>query len=53
MKEAYLAEEKAIELKRLSEVAVQKHFRKTQETKEDEEIEELMKLQNGYNDYEY
>ncbi len=53
MKEAYLAEEKAAELKRLSEVAVQKHFRKTQETKEDEEIEELMKLQNEYNDYEY
>lgn len=41
-KEAYLEEEKQIELKRLSEVAIQKYFAKTREQQE-EELAELMK----------
>ena len=52
MKEAYLAEEKASELKRLSEVAVQKHFQKTREQDEDNYLEELKQLE-GYNTNEY
>ncbi len=52
MKEAYLAEEKAAELKRLSEVAVQKHFRKTKEKQEDDYLEELAQLE-GYSENEY
>ncbi|MDD3237789.1 MAG: hypothetical protein PHV37_06795 [Candidatus Gastranaerophilales bacterium] len=43
MHEAYKAEEKAAELKRLSEVAVQKYFARTKEQKEDEELDELIK----------
>ncbi len=52
MKEAYLEEEKATELKRLSEVAVQKYFRKTQEQKEDKEKELALKKE-GYEQNEY
>ncbi len=52
MKEAYLAEEKAAELKRLSEVAVQKHFRKMKENEEDAYLEELAKAE-GYEHNEY
>jgi len=37
-KEAYLEEEKQLELKTLSEIAVQRHFRQTKEKLEDEEI---------------
>ena len=40
-KEAYLEEEKKAELKRLSEVAIQKYFAKTRE-KQEEELLELM-----------
>ncbi len=39
--EIYKEEEKNIELKRLSEVAVQKHFAKTRELNEEELLEEL------------
>lgn len=52
MKEAYLAEEKAAELKRLSEVAVQKHFRKMKENEEDEYLEQLAQAE-GYEHNEY
>lgn len=41
-REIYLEEEKQIELKRLSEVAIQKYFAKTQ-AQQEEELEELMK----------
>ena len=37
-KEAYIEEEKKIELKTLSEIGVQRHFRNTQEKIQDEEI---------------
>ena len=44
MKEEYLEEQKKLELKNLSEVAVQRHFRKTQLTKEEESLlEEISK----------
>jgi len=47
MKEEYIEEEKKIELKRLSEVAVQRHFRKTELTKEEESlIEEISREDN-------
>ena len=47
MKEEYKEEEKKQELKRLSEVAVQRHFRKTELTKEEESlIEELSREAN-------
>jgi len=42
-KEAYLEEEKQAELKRLSEVAIQKYFAKTREQQE----EELLELMNN------
>ena len=48
MKEAYIAEEKAAELKRLSEVAVQKHFSKSKEKEEEEAYLEELKQQEGY-----
>ncbi|HIU86201.1 TPA: hypothetical protein IAD52_04425 [Candidatus Spyradomonas excrementavium] len=53
-KENYLEEEKAAELKRLSEVAVQRHFAKSRETKEEEEkiLKQLEQIENG-NFYEY
>lgn len=41
-KEVYLDEEKAIELKNLSEVGVQRHFQQTRQQNEDEE--EILKL---------
>jgi flagellar biosynthesis chaperone FliJ len=43
--EAYKEEEKNIELKRLSEVAVQKHFAKTKELTEEEMLEELKQIE--------
>ncbi len=43
--EAYREEEKNIELKRLSEVAVQKHFAKTKELTEEEMLEELKQIE--------
>lgn len=50
-KEAYLEEEKRVELRSLSEIGVQRHFRHTQEKIEDEEIlrqiEEAMELMEG------
>lgn len=52
MKEAYLAEEKAAELKRLSEVAVQKHFQKTK-TKEEDDAQEALKSKEGQITDEY
>ena len=36
-REVYLAEEKAVELKNLSEVGVQRHFQHSRQTREDEE----------------
>ena len=56
-KEAYIEEEKAAELKRLSEVAVQRHFARTRETREEAErekqiLEQLKQIENG-NFYEY
>lgn len=37
-REVYIEEEKALELKTLSEIAVQRHFQHTREKREDEEI---------------
>ena len=42
-REIYLEEEKQIELKKLSEIAIQKYFAKTRD-KQEEELEELKKL---------
>ena len=51
-KEAYKAEENAAELKRLSEVAVQKFFQKLQNAKAEELEEELKKLEGmKFNEY--
>ena len=51
--ETYKAEMNAAELKRLSEVAVQKHFQKLREKTEEEILEELNQMaQEGY-PYEY
>ena len=50
MKEEYLEEEKKQELKRLSEVAVQRHFRKTELTKEEESLLEEISREE-YNEY--
>ena len=50
-REAYLEEEKQIELKKLSEIAIQKYFAKTKE-KQEEELEELMKMANINTDFE-
>ena len=41
-REAYLEEEKALELKTLSEIAVQRHFQQTRQKNEDEEILKLI-----------
>lgn len=49
--EVYKEEEKKVELKRLSEVAIQKHFAKTQELNEEQLLEEL-KLIEGENFHE-
>ena len=53
-KENNLEEEKAAELKRLSEVAVQRHFAKSRETKEKKKkiLKQLEQIENG-NFYEY
>lgn len=53
MKEAYIAEEKAAELKQLSEVAVQKYFAKTKANEEEMYLEELQRIQEGRNSNEY
>lgn len=53
MKEAYIAEEKAAELKRLSEVAVQKHFAKTRANEEEAYLEELQMIKEGRKIDEY
>lgn len=45
MHEAYKEEEKALENKQLSEIAVQKYFQRNRERKEEEEFEELLKNQ--------
>lgn len=45
MLEAYKEEEKALENKQLSEIAVQKYFQRSRERKEEEEFEELKKYQ--------
>ncbi len=46
--EVYKEEEKNIELKRLSEVAIQKHFAKTKELNEEELIEELKIIEGEF-----
>lgn len=46
--EVYKEEEKVIELKRLSEVAVQKHFAKTRELYEEELLEELKLIEGEH-----
>lgn len=50
-KEEYVEEQKKLELKNLSEVAVQRHFRKTELTKEEESLLEQLTREenNGYN----
>ena len=52
-KEAYLAEQKAIEQKSMSELGVQRYFQQTRETKEEQELLEQMQKEledeeNGY-----
>lgn len=52
-KDAYIAEQKAIELKNMSELGVQRYFQQTRETKEEQEIleqyqKELEEENNGY-----
>lgn len=46
-KEAYLEEEKQIELRKLSEIGVQRHFQHSKEKIEDEEILKQIKLMEG------
>ena len=46
-KDAYLAEEKAAELKSLSEIGVQRHFRQAKEDAEEQEL--IDKLESEYN----
>ena len=46
--EVYKEEEKVTELKRLSEVAVQKHFAKTRDLNEEELLEELKQIEGEY-----
>lgn len=53
MKEIYIAEEKAAELKQLSEVAVQKYFAKTKANEEDAYLEELQMIKEGRKPDEY
>lgn len=43
-REIYLEEEKQLELKRLSEVAIQKYFAKTRDQQEEDQEEELARL---------
>ena len=52
-KEAYVAEQKAIEQKSMSELGVQRYFQQTRETKEEQELLEQMQKEledeeNGY-----
>lgn len=49
-KEAYIAEQKAAELKSMSELGVQRYFQQTKETREEQELlEQYQKdLENGY-----
>ena len=52
-KDAYIAEQKAIELKNMSELGVQRYFQQTRETREEQEIleqyqKELEEDNNGY-----
>ena len=52
-KEAYLAEQKAIEQKSMSELGVQRYFQQTRETREEQELLEQMQKEledeeNGY-----
>lgn len=52
-KEAYLAEEKSIELRQLSEIGVQRHFRQDKDLKEEEEILRQIELMEGESLDEY
>ena len=52
-KEIYIEEEKKAELKSLSEIAVQRHYRQTQEKLEDEEILKQIELMEGETIDEY
>lgn len=52
-KEAYLEEEKQIELKTLSEIAVQRHFQHSREKKEEEILLEKLENMKGENLNEY
>jgi flagellar protein FliJ len=52
-KEAYLEEEKKVELKNLSEIGVQRHFQHTRQKNEDEEILRQIELMEGENLDEY
>jgi len=51
-REVYLAEEKALELKNLSEVGVQRHFQQTQQNKDEEEelLRQIKLLESEYSD---
>lgn len=51
-KEAYLEEEKNLELKKLSEIAVQRHFQHTQQKNEEDILQEI-KLMEGESIDEY
>jgi flagellar biosynthesis chaperone FliJ len=46
-KEIYLEEEKKVELKRLAEIGVQRHFQQSRQKKEDEKILEEIKKMEG------
>ena len=52
-KDAYLAEQKALELKNMSELGVQRYFQQSRETREEQELleqyqKDLEEEQNGY-----
>lgn len=49
-KEAYLEEEKNLELKKLSEIAVQRHFQHTQEKNEEDILQEIQLMEGEYLD---
>lgn len=53
IKDAYLEEEKSIELRKLSEVGVQRHFRQAQDKNEEEEILRQIELMEGESLDEY
>ena len=52
-KEAYLEEQKAIELKQFSEIGVQRFFIRARETAEEEELEKQLKQIEADNEYWY